>query len=405
MMGGTYGRHVVVVAGPGNNGADGRVAGERLVARGARVTTVDARTAPDRLPPADLVVDAAFGTGLRRPYDAPDPGGAPVLAVDIPSGVDGLTGVVLGRAMRAARTVTFAALKPGLLLAGGRDLAGEVEVADIGLDTSGATIRHLGDDDLAAWPRRLPDAHKYHAAVWVVAGSPEMTGAPRLAAAAALRAGSGYVRLSVPGAEHHLDEPWEAVGAAVPVDGWAAEVAAGRGRIGALVVGPGLGRSDAVRREVGRLLGSAHGPMVLDGDGLWALAHGDESIAEPQQVVLTPHEGEFRALTGHGVGDDRIADVRSLAARLGAVVLLKGRTTVVADAAGSVRLVTSGDARLATAGTGDVLAGMIGAVLAAGVPPLDAAALAAHAHGRAASLGRRIGLVAGDLPDLLAGVL
>jgi NAD(P)H-hydrate epimerase len=372
---------------------------------GARVTVIDARSAPDRLPVADLVVDAAFGTGLRRPYEAPDPGGAPVLAVDIPSGIDGSTGIARGRPVNAQRTVTFAALKPGLLLADGRECAGHVQLVDIGLDTSRAIIGHVGDDDLDGWPDRPADAHKYHAAVWVIAGSPAMVGAPRLAASAALRAGSGYVRLSVPGAQHHLDDPWEAVGHPLPAEGWANEVLGTRERIRALVVGPGLGRSDDVRREVAELLRTSRGAVVLDGDALWALAQEGGPITDPHEVVITPHDGEFRSLTGHDPGEDRIAEVRALAARLGAVVLLKGPTTVVADAVGAVRIVTSGDQRLATAGTGDVLAGMIGALLAGGVPALDAAALAAHAHGRAATHGRSVGLVAGDLPELLRHVL
>ncbi len=411
MLGGTYGRHVVVLAGPGNNGADGRVAGERLARRGARVTVLDARSA-DSLPAADLVVDAAFGTGLSRPYVAPDPGGTPVLAVDIPSGVDGSTGELLGRPMRAQRTVTFAALKPGLLLGPGRDLAGELEVADIGLDTSRASIHHVEDADVGGlWPRRPSDAHKYHAAVWVVAGSPGMTGAAQLAATAALRAGAGYVRSSVPGAHEHLPGPIEAVGRLLPERGWAQEVLADE-RMRALVVGPGAGRSDDLAEEVAILLaragtgGGGRPPMVLDGDGLWALAQQDAPvIADAHLVVLTPHEGELRALTGRPPGPDRIAEARALADRLGTVVLLKGRTTVVADASGAVRLVTSGDERLATAGTGDVLSGVIGALLAAGVAPFDAAALGAHVHGRAAALGRRVGLVAGDLPDLVSAVV
>lgn len=411
MLGGTYGRHVVVLAGPGNNGADGRVAGELLARRGARVTVLDAREATT-LPPADLVLDAAFGTGLSRPYEAPDPGDTRVLAVDIPSGVDGLTGEQLGRPMRAERTVTFAAAKPGLLLGAGRELAGELEVVDIGLDTACATVHHVEDADVAElWPRRPVAAHKYHAGVWVIAGSPGMTGAAQLAAAAAMRAGAGYVRSSVPGAGAHLPTPIEAVGRLLPERGWADEVLSDD-RMRALVVGPGAGRSDAVRDEVGRLLastGAGEGrrpPLVLDGDGLWALAQQDPPlIADPADVVLTPHEGELRMLTGRTPGPDRIAEARELAGRLGTVVLLKGRTTVVADASGAVRLVTSGDQRLATAGTGDVLSGVIGALLAAGVPPLDAAALGAHVHGRAATRGRRAGLVAGDLPDLVSGVV
>ena len=193
MLGGTYGRRVVVVAGKGNNGADGREAAERLRRRGVRVNVIDAADAPASLPPSDLVIDAAYGTGFRGAYDAPDPGGVPVLACDIPSGIDGLTGEdVDGGAMRASRTVTFAALKPGLLFEPGRSSAGDIVVADIGLDVGGARAHVLEADDVAAWlPTRARDTHKWRTAVWVVGGSPGMTGAPVLAASAAARAGAG----------------------------------------------------------------------------------------------------------------------------------------------------------------------------------------------------------------------
>ena len=169
MLGGTYGRRVVVLAGNGN---DGRDAARRLRRRGVRVIEVDAHGAPSMLPSADLVIDAAFGTGFRGDWSAPE-SSAPVLAVDIPSGVDGLTGSESERVLRAERTVTFAALKPGLLLPPGSELTGEIEVADIGLDTSTATASLLTDDDVAAIvPDRLAEAHKWKAAVWVAAGSP-----------------------------------------------------------------------------------------------------------------------------------------------------------------------------------------------------------------------------------------
>ncbi|MGH9183450.1 MAG: NAD(P)H-hydrate epimerase, partial [Acidimicrobiales bacterium] len=194
VMGGSYGRRVVVVAGKGNNGADGREAARRLRRRGVRVAVVDAAATGPRLPPADLVIDAAFGTGLRGGWEPPDPGRTPVLAVDIPSGVAGLTGEVRGGALAAGRTVTFAALKPGLLLGAGAALAGEVEVADIGLDTSAARAHLVTDGDIAAWlPRRPVETHKWRSAVWVVAGSAGMAGAAGLAAGGALRAGAGYV--------------------------------------------------------------------------------------------------------------------------------------------------------------------------------------------------------------------
>ena len=154
LLGGTYGRRVVIVAGKGNNGNDGRDAAARLERRGVRVQVIPADLAPAALPPADLVIDAAYGTGFRGTYEAPDPGDAPVLAVDVPSGVDGLTGVASGRPLRAVRTVTFAALKPGLLFHDGLVLAGDVHTADIGLDVSSATVHQIEASDVAAW---LPD--------------------------------------------------------------------------------------------------------------------------------------------------------------------------------------------------------------------------------------------------------
>jgi NAD(P)H-hydrate epimerase len=404
MMGGTYGRRVVVVAGKGNNGADGRSAARRLVRRGARVAVFEAAGAPPVLPPADLVVDAAYGTGFRGSYQAPDPGGAPVLAVDIPSGVDGLTGAACAGAVRADATVTFAALKPGLLQGDGPDRAGRVEVADIGLDARWAAHAHLVERaDVAAWlPARPREAHKYWAAVAVVAGSPGMTGAALLAARGALRAGSGYVRLAPPGVPPADLPPGEHVVVPVPAAGWAAAVLDGLDRrFRACVVGPGLGRGDGVAAEVRALVARAPVPVVVDGDGLVALG---ERPAVPG-AVLTPHDGEYARLMGAPPGDDRLAAARALAAATGAVVLLKGPLTVVAQPDGEVLLAAEGDARLATAGSGDVLAGVIGAFLAMGLPPARAAAAAAVVHGAAAHLGFRRGLVAGDLPELLAATL
>lgn len=406
LLGGTYGRRVVVVAGKGNNGADGRSAARRLERRGVQVQVLDAAALPDRLPACDLVVDAAFGTGFRGEWQAPDPGGAPVLAVDIPSGVDGCTGEVGGRAMWAVHTVTFAALKPGLLLGDGRGLAGEVEVVDIGLDTSRARAHLVEDVDVADWlPERPVDSHKWRSAVWIVAGSPGMAGAAVLAARGAQRSGAGYVRLSTPGGHPGDGTPTEVVATELPATGWADAVVDGAERFRALVVGPGLGRSsdDDVRRLVASP--ELRAPLVVDGDGLTALGRHAAGLVARPDVVLTPHDGEHERLAGGPPGPDRIAAARDLAGTTGATVLLKGTTTVVAEPGGGVLVVTAGDARLATAGTGDVLAGVVAALLAAGVAPLQAAAAAAHVHGRAGTLGWRRGLVAGDLADLVPAYL
>jgi NAD(P)H-hydrate epimerase len=402
LLGGAYGRRVVVVAGKGNNGADGRAAAVVLRQRGVRVAVVDAGAAPKVLPAADLVLDAAYGTGFRGGYEAPDAGTAAVLAVDVPS----------GPSLRADATITFAALKPVLVLDDGPERAGAVEVADIGLDVGAATMHVVEDADMALLPGRRREAHKWQSAVFVAAGSPGMLGAPVLVTTGAMRAGAGYVRLGVPGEDPALLPPGEAVGVALPAEGWDAAVLEGAERCRALVVGPGLGRATATAVAVRAVLAAAPVPTVVDADGLNALG-GLHEAAEvlrrrPAPTVLTPHEGEFARLAGRrrpGSGTDRIEDVRAMAAATGAVVLLKGSTTVVADPSGRVLLSRAGSPRLATAGTGDVLSGVVGAFLALGVDPLVAAGLAAHAHGAAARLGFSRGLVASDLGPLLAGWL
>jgi NAD(P)H-hydrate epimerase len=407
LLGGGYGRRVVVLAGKGNNGADGRAAAAHLARRGVRVQVVDAAGAPPELPAADLFVDAAYGTGFRGTYDAPSVAG-PVLAVDIPSGVDGTTGQPAGRVLQATRTVTFAALKPGLLLEPGRSLAGEVVLADIGLAVGTPATGLVVADDLRRWlPRRATDAHKWRAAVLVVAGSPGMTGASRLAASAAQRTGAGMVRVGSPGAADDRARPLEAVGLELPATGWSELVLAEVDRFGALVVGPGLGRGDATQHEVRHLLAGAEVAAVVDGDGLTALGrHAATTLRRRSAAtVLTPHDGEFETLTGERPGADRLLAARTLASATGAIVLLKGPTTVVADPSGQVRIVTAGDARLATAGTGDVLSGIIGSLLAQGMEPLEAASAGAWLHGRAAAHGPAEGLVAGDLLELIPAAL
>lgn len=402
ILGGTYGRRVVVVAGKGNNGADGRAAARRLERRGVRVQVIDAAEAPAVLPAADLVIDAAYGTGFRGTYDAPDPGDAFVLAVDIPSGVDGTTGIACDGAVDADATVTFAALKPGLLLGDGRGACGVVTVVDIGLDVSGASA-HLVEPVDVDLPRRRSDAHKYAAAVAVVAGSPGMTGAPALAARAAFRSGSGYVRLGVPGGDVSAVHVTEAVAVPMPADGWASDALRACDRMRALAIGPGLGRRDATIAAAAEVIAAAPVPAVVDGDGLRAVPDGADFAAER---VLTPHEGEFEHLMGNRPADDRLAAVRAAADRFSATVLLKGPTTVVADPGGDARFVITGGPSLATAGTGDVLTGMIAAFLARGLDPLDAASLAACAHGLAARRAARgDGLIASDLIDEIPAVL
>jgi NAD(P)H-hydrate epimerase len=362
------------------------------------------------LPPADLVIDAAFGTGFHGRWSPPDVGDAPVLAVDIPSGVDALTGDIAGDVLAATHTVTFAALKPGLLVAPGSALAGELELADIGLDVGWVRAHLVQAADVAGWwPERDEYAHKWRSAVRVIAGSSTMTGAPRLVAHSAMRSGAGMVHLSIPGMTL-ADAPIEVVQRPLPSTSWAEAALATLDRFHSVVLGPGLGRSDDTAASVRKLVVDAPLPMVIDGDGLFALGWSSEGAAallrrRTYPTVLTPHDGEYTLLAGSQPGVDRMVAARRLAADSGCTVLLKGAATIVAEPGGEALVVTAGDARLATAGTGDVLSGIIGALLAGGMRPLHAAAAAAWVHGQAGRRGARHGLVAGDLPDLIPAVL
>ncbi len=405
LMRGTYGRRVVAVAGTGLNGDDARHAvmalhRRRVVAdviEASQLDTFDARRLLDR---ADLILDGAVGTGVGRPWTPPAVA-APVLAIDVPSGLDPITGTAHGEPWPAARTVTLAAPKPGLYFGSGPDLAGEIQIADIALDLGPAknSCHLMTEADVRdRIPTRARTAHKWNHAVLVVAGSPGMTGAAVLCCSAALRGGAGYV---------HLDSP------ATSVPGLPIEVVsslAGRGsapetsRFSAAVVGPGLGRSTAAEELARAVIEGVDRPLVVDGDGLSALV-GHERLAgaRTSPTVLTPHDGEFARLTdGVGPGPDRVRAALDLADRYHATVLLKGATTVVASPDGRSRVVTTGHADLATAGTGDVLAGVLAALLAIGLEPLDAASVAAWVHGEA---GHKRGLLASDLPDRIAAVL
>lgn len=410
MLGGTYGRTVNAVVGPGNNGNDGRVAAALLRARGVRVREFDAAAAEGAvLPAADLVIDAAFGTGFRGVWKAPAGVDGTVLAVDIPSGLDATTGVPGEHVLRADRTVTFQALKPGLLLGRGPELVGRVTVADIGLDVARANTHLVERDDVASWwPLRPADSHKWRSALRVVAGSPAMLGAARLCASAAARAGAGLVSLSTPGAEPGARD--EIVQPGVPFESWASSVLADLARFGALAVGPGLGRDPRTLDAVVELLRERPCPAIVDGDGLSALATAARRAqacldSRYAPAVLTPHDREFEILTGSRPADDRIAAVRTAATALGCTVLLKGPATVVASPGGRVLVVDHGDQRLATAGSGDVLTGMIGAALAGGAPAFEAAAASAWLHAEAGRRHPPVGLLAGDLVDALPAAI
>ncbi len=409
MLDGAYGRTVVVIAGPGNNGADGRVAAALLERAGLRVIVHDARSCPAQIETCDLVIDAAYGTGMRGVWAPPDIGDAAVLAVDIVSGIDALTGVAAGPFLPATRTVTFAAAKPGHVLSTGRWATGALEVADIGLDVSRSSIGIVERRDALAWFDARPvSAHKWSRAVRVVAGSTGMTGAAVLTASAAMRSGAGVVHLSCPGID--APGPLEAVDRRVPAFDWFGPVLEDLHRFHALVIGPGLGREDYTAPSVTGVVAAATIPVVIDGDGLFALTWNPEGAptavrGRTRPTVLTPHDGEYGLVTGSAPEPDRITAARRLAYDTGAVVLLKGITTVIADPTGEVALVADADERLATAGSGDVLAGMVGAFLASGMSGFRAAALGAWVHGAAGRACWPVGTIASDLVDALPEVL
>jgi NAD(P)H-hydrate epimerase len=414
MMGGCYGKRVVVIAGKGHNGDDGRVAAQHITLWGASVNIVSADEAGELfIDPrnADLVIDAAYGIGFRGTWTPPIVFNVPVLAVDLPSGLNALDGTVEGGVLVADRTVTFVAPKTGMLLGDGPSLCGEIDIIDVGIDVVEDVDTFLvQSSDIAAWlPMRDTHAHKWDAAVRVVAGSTGMGGAASLVSAAAMRAGAGIVHLSWRQGTESFTPPTEVVGRALPFEKWSEFISADINRFESLVVGPGLGRGDDVTAEVQNILTSASLPTVIDGDGLHAAIGGarqhDVLAYRNAETVLTPHDGEFAALGGDAMQADRIAATRDLAARANCIVLRKGPTTVVSNPDGAVYLVVSGDERLATAGSGDVLAGIIGAFIARGLAPHEAAAAAAHVHGVAGASGAHEGLIARDLVALISEVL
>ncbi|HSO94508.1 MAG TPA: NAD(P)H-hydrate dehydratase [Acidimicrobiia bacterium] len=416
---GAYGRRAVVVCGKGNNGGDGLIAARVLAGWGVRVDVVRLNDPPDAseldrmIARADVLVDAMYGTGFSGALDGPAAAIAartpdlPTVAVDIPSGVDGQTGATTGPAVDAVATVTFAARKPGLLFEPGRSHAGSVHVADIGIDPGPVTLGLTDARDIRAWlleHRRPPETNKWQAGVLVVGGSGGMTGAPHLVSGAALRAGAGIVWCGVPG----HDAAARAGGAEIitkALPATADEALAGLGdllssveRFRAVAVGPGLGTAEPTRAAVRELVATATRPLVLDADGLNAFAGEAATLRErPGPTVLTPHDGEYARLAGEPVGADRVDSARRLAAVTGAVVLLKGPTTVIAEPDGRAFLNLAGGPELATAGSGDVLTGIIAGLLARGFPAVTAAAAGAFIHGRAGDRSGHTGLIASDL--------
>jgi ADP-dependent NAD(P)H-hydrate dehydratase / NAD(P)H-hydrate epimerase len=395
-------RRVAAVCGKGANGGDARIA--------LRVLAESGRETSDELDGADVVVDGLFGTGFHgEPRDDAavaiqrmNSANAPVVAVDLPSGVDASTGEIAGAVVDADVTVTMHAPKVGLVVAPGRFHAGAVETAHIGIAAVATRHRLVTDEILRVVPRKRESDTKYSAgSVLVVGGSPGMSGALCLAAEAAFRADAGYVAvathaLSLPVVETRLLEAVKA-----PLD----DVDRLAERASAVAVGPGLGRGDDERALVRRLLGELRVPVVVDADALFEL----ESREWPAPRVLTPHAGELARLLGTDsdwVDAHRLEAVQAAVERYSCVVLLKGADTLVAAPGEGVLVSATGTPALAAAGTGDVLTGIVAAFLAKGVDARLAAAAAAFAHGRAAGLvPHRRGVVASDVVAALPEAL
>jgi ADP-dependent NAD(P)H-hydrate dehydratase / NAD(P)H-hydrate epimerase len=412
---------VAVVCGKGNNGGDGRVCARVLRERGRDVTVVDGYGDLDS---PDVIVDALFGIGLRdaprdeaaRMIELVNASGKPVVAIDVPSGVDGSTGEVPGAAVRASVTVTFAAAKVGLAVSPGRVHAGSVHVAPIGLGLQGFEHGLVAASALAEVPRKDRSSSKYRAgSVLVVGGSRGLTGAPMLASLAAFRADAGYVAVAAPEStlpvlETRLLEvvkrplPEDSSGRLLPRSADTVLDAADRADVVAL--GPGLGRSDGTRELVRILLERLETPVVLDADALWEL---EPFGARAAPTVLTPHAGELASLLGttaREIDAHRLDAVQRAARLFGAVVLLKGTDTLVAAPREGVLVATYGEPSLATAGTGDVLTGIVAAFLAKGLPAREAAAVGAVAHGLASRLvTNQAGTIASDLLPALQRAL
>ena len=414
---------VLVLCGPGNNGGDGYVVARHLAQIGWPVAV--AALAPARgnaalaagrwrgpmvpfaaaeMRRADLVVDAVFGAGLQRDI-APEvsavlAAAARIVAVDVPSGLDGATGALRGAVAPAELTVTFFRKKPGHLLLPGRSACGEVVLADIGLpDAVLQTVPpRTWENGPALWrlPRASADGHKYNRGHVTVVGGAVMTGAARLAASAARRVGAGMLTIASPVAVadvYRSGEPGLLVDTAT-VEALLADL-----RRGVWVCGPGLG-IDAPQRVLPVLLASGR-EIVVDADALSACAGNPAGLRGA--AVITPHGGEFARVFGPP-GVDRAAAVRAAAQQTGAVVLLKGADTLIAAPDGRVAINANAPPWLATAGAGDVLAGLIAGLLTQGMPAWDAACAAAWLHGQAAgNIGP--GLIAEDLPEAVAACL
>jgi hydroxyethylthiazole kinase-like uncharacterized protein yjeF len=400
-------RRFVAVCGKGANGGDGRIAVDVL-----REAGKDALVADD-VDGADVIIDALFGTGFHgepredaaRKIEAINAADAPVVAVDLPSGVDASSGEVAGACVDADVTVTMHARKVGLEVAPGRFHAGEVFVADIGLEPAETEHALVTAEILERVPRKRPDQNKYTAgSVLVVGGSRGLTGAPCLAAEAAFRADAGYVAVAVPDSTLPIFETrlLEAVKLGCPEDDGKISPRASdpivefAAKAGAVALGPGLGRGAGPKQVVARLLAELEVPAVVDADGLFAL----EPFERDGTTVLTPHEGELARLLGEEaqwVAAHRLEAVRRGVERFNCVCLLKGADTLIAAPGEGVLVSAMGTPALATAGSGDVLTGIVAAFLAKGLDARTAAAVAAAAQQSASQTIPQAGAVASDV--------
>ncbi len=441
---------VLVVCGKGNNGGDGFVAARHLLTHGHEVrcallgktdalqgdaaqnaqifarlggviTACLGEDAVDSLDfeNSDLVVDALFGNGLSKDVtglyaqviDRMNASTAPLIAVDMPSGVSADTGQILGRGLRADVTVTFGAPKRGQLLFPGADLCGDLHVVDIGLppqafEDKGLSLWLLAEDDIAEYLNlRASDAHKGNFGhLLVLAGSQNKPGAAGLCVEAGLRGGAGLVTLAAPLTvlQQVIAGPCEAMGEAVETYEALAAVSS---RKTAIALGPGLGQEPEVARMVLRAVEEIGVPMIIDADGLNLLVGHLDLLAQAKAPrVLTPHPGEMARLLGQDtktVQADRIGAAERLAKDSGAVVVLKGAHSVVADPEGQTFIVPTGNPGMATGGSGDVLTGLIGSMLAEGMESLEAACVATYVHGLAGDLaslaGSQRAMKAGDI--------
>ena len=408
-------RRFVAVCGGGANGGDGRIAVDVLRSAGR-----DAVVADD-LAGADVIVDALFGTGFHgepredaaRKIEAINAAGAPVVAVDLPSGVNASTGEVAGACVDATLSVTMHGRKVGLEVAPGRFHAGEVVVADIGLERRETELRLVTTAILEQVPRKRPDQNKYSAGtVLVVGGSRGLTGAPSLAAEAAFRADAGYVAVAVPDSTLPVFEQrlLEAVKLPCPEDEGKISpraiepIVEFAGKAGAVALGPGLGRGPGPKEVVARLLAELETPVVVDADALFEL----EPFERSAPTVLTPHEGELARLLGEEsswVAAHRVEAARRGAEKFGCVCLLKGADTLIAEPASGIWVCALGTPALATAGSGDVLTGVVSAFLAKGLGAGLAAAAAAAACQLASREIPQRGAVASDVIHALPAAL